>query len=97
MLLLLSGKTTFLRALACGEIKGLPPSFQVLHVEQEVAGDDTTVLQVRMLHRLARDETHRALQTTAYNITCVGLHAVRCCASGMTHPGKVCRPAANVL
>ncbi|KAF8071383.1 ABCF3 [Scenedesmus sp. PABB004] len=40
-----TGKTTFLRALAGGEIKGLPPGCQVLHVEQEVTGDDTTVLQ----------------------------------------------------
>jgi hypothetical protein len=43
-----TGKTTFLRALAGGEIKGLPTGCQVLHVEQEVAGDDTTVMQVRM-------------------------------------------------
>jgi hypothetical protein len=42
-----AGKTTFLRALSTGEIPGLPPSCQVLHVEQEVVGDDTPVLQVR--------------------------------------------------
>lgn len=42
------GKTTFLRALAGGEIKGLPTGCQVLHVEQEVAGDDTSVMQVRV-------------------------------------------------
>jgi hypothetical protein len=42
----LSGKTTFLRALSTGEIPGLPPSCQVLHVEQEVVGDGTPVLQV---------------------------------------------------
>jgi ATP-binding cassette, subfamily F, member 3 len=41
-----SGKTTLLRALAAGEIKGLPKHAQVLHVEQEVVGDDTPVLQV---------------------------------------------------
>lgn len=41
-----AGKTTFLRALAGGEIKGLPVGCQVLHVEQEVAGDDTPVIQV---------------------------------------------------
>jgi ATPase subunit of ABC transporter with duplicated ATPase domains len=40
-----SGKTTFLRALASGDIKGLPRGCQVLHVEQEVVGDDTPVLQ----------------------------------------------------
>jgi hypothetical protein len=43
----LPGKTTFLRALSTNEIPGLPPSCQVLHVEQEVVGDDTPVLQVR--------------------------------------------------
>lgn len=42
-----TGKTTFLRALVHGEIKGLPSHAQVLHVEQEVVGDDTTVLDVR--------------------------------------------------
>ena len=42
-----TGKSTFLRALVSGEIKGLPKHAQVLHVEQEVVGDDTTVLQVR--------------------------------------------------
>ncbi|KAF6253822.1 hypothetical protein COO60DRAFT_386745 [Scenedesmus sp. NREL 46B-D3] len=41
-----TGKTTFLRALSTREIPGLPPSCQVLHVEQEVVGDDTPVLQV---------------------------------------------------
>eukprot|EP00775_Hariotina_reticulata_P003197 gene3197-3475_t len=40
-----TGKTTFLRCLAAGEIKGLPANCQVLHVEQEVAGDETTVMQ----------------------------------------------------
>ncbi|GBF99820.1 ABC transporter F family member, partial [Raphidocelis subcapitata] len=40
-----TGKTTFLRALASGEIKGLPPTCQVLHVEQEVVGDDTPVIE----------------------------------------------------
>lgn len=42
---LTTGKTTFLRALASGDIKGLPRGCQVLHVEQEVVGDDTPVLQ----------------------------------------------------
>ncbi len=41
------GKSSFLRALAGGEVPGLPPGTQVLHVEQEVAGDDTSVLQAR--------------------------------------------------
>jgi hypothetical protein len=40
-----AGKTTFLRALAAGDIKGLPHGWQVLHVEQEVAGGDASVLE----------------------------------------------------
>jgi hypothetical protein len=39
------GKTTLLRHLASHEIKGIPATCQVLHVEQEVVGDDTQVLQ----------------------------------------------------
>lgn len=31
-----TGKTTFLRAMACHEIKGIPQNCQILHVEQEV-------------------------------------------------------------
>jgi hypothetical protein len=40
-----TGKTTLLRHLASHEIKGIPPTCQVLHVEQEVVGDDTPVVQ----------------------------------------------------
>jgi ATP-binding cassette subfamily F protein 3 len=39
-----AGKSTLLRALASGEIKGVPDGYQVLHVEQEVAGDDRSAL-----------------------------------------------------
>jgi hypothetical protein len=41
-----AGKTTLLRALAAHEIPGIPPQCQILHVEQEVVGDDTSVLEV---------------------------------------------------
>eukprot|EP00249_Psilotum_nudum_P023811 c28989_g1_i1 orf=609-2861(+) len=40
-----TGKTTFLRHMAMHAIEGIPRSCQILHVEQEVVGDDTTVLQ----------------------------------------------------
>ncbi|KAG1664619.1 hypothetical protein FOA52_004494 [Chlamydomonas sp. UWO 241] len=40
-----TGKTTLLRALANHEVRGIPKNCQILHVEQEVVGDDTTVLQ----------------------------------------------------
>ncbi|XP_022736612.1 ABC transporter F family member 3 [Durio zibethinus] len=40
-----TGKTTFLRYMAMHAIDGIPPNCQILHVEQEVVGDDTTPLQ----------------------------------------------------
>ncbi|MEW5303775.1 MAG: hypothetical protein WDW36_006434 [Sanguina aurantia] len=39
-----TGKTTLLRHLSTHEIKGIPENCQVLHVEQEVVGDDTPVI-----------------------------------------------------
>ncbi|KAK9827792.1 hypothetical protein WJX74_002330 [Apatococcus lobatus] len=39
-----TGKTTLLRAMASHQIKGIPETCQILHVEQEVVGDDTTVM-----------------------------------------------------
>lgn len=40
-----TGKTSFLRAMALHAIDGIPKNCQILHVEQEVVGDDTTALQ----------------------------------------------------
>ncbi|TKY47929.1 ABC transporter F family member 3 [Spatholobus suberectus] len=40
-----TGKTTFLRHMAMHAIDGVPRKCQILHVEQEVTGDDTTALQ----------------------------------------------------
>ncbi|KAB1201147.1 ABC transporter F family member 3 [Morella rubra] len=40
-----TGKTTFLRYMAMHAIDGIPDNCQILHVEQEVVGDDTTALQ----------------------------------------------------
>ncbi|KAK6145003.1 hypothetical protein DH2020_021823 [Rehmannia glutinosa] len=40
-----TGKTTFLRYMALHAIEGIPKNCQILHVEQEVAGDDTSALQ----------------------------------------------------
>ncbi|XP_039010954.1 ABC transporter F family member 3-like [Hibiscus syriacus] len=40
-----TGKTTFLRHMAMHAIEGIPSNCQILHVEQEVVGDDTTALQ----------------------------------------------------
>ncbi len=38
------GKTTLLRSIACRELH-LPSHVSVLHVEQEVVGDDTTAVE----------------------------------------------------
>lgn len=40
-----TGKTTFLRHMAMHAIDGIPKNCQILHVEQEVVGDDITALQ----------------------------------------------------
>ncbi|KAL5988531.1 ATP-binding cassette sub- F member 3 [Asimina triloba] len=40
-----TGKTTFLRHMALHAIDGIPKNCQILHVEQEVVGDDTIALQ----------------------------------------------------
>lgn len=40
-----TGKTTFLRYMAMHAIDGIPQNCRILHVEQEVVGDDTTALQ----------------------------------------------------
>ncbi|XP_057967633.1 ABC transporter F family member 3 [Malania oleifera] len=40
-----TGKTTFLRHMALHAIEGIPKNCQILHVEQEVVGDDMTALQ----------------------------------------------------
>ena len=39
-----TGKTTFLRALATRQIPGISSNCQILHVEQEIAGDTVSVL-----------------------------------------------------
>lgn len=40
-----TGKTTFLRAMAMHAIDGIPSNCQILHVEQEVVGDNISALQ----------------------------------------------------
>ncbi|XP_073133141.1 ABC transporter F family member 3 [Henckelia pumila] len=40
-----TGKTTFLRYMAMHAIEGIPKNCQILHVEQEVVGDDISALQ----------------------------------------------------
>ena len=40
-----SGKTTLLRRMSRYDIPKFPPHLKILHVEQEILGDDTTVLE----------------------------------------------------
>ncbi len=40
-----TGKTTLLRHMADRDIDGIPSHIRILHVEQEVAGDEITALQ----------------------------------------------------
>jgi len=50
------GKSSFLRALTSGEIAGIPKNCQVLHVEQEVVGDEESALQTVLSCDVERDE-----------------------------------------
>lgn len=51
-----TGKTTFLRHLALKAIDGIPRNCQILHVEQEVVGDDTTALQCVLNSDIERNQ-----------------------------------------
>lgn len=51
-----TGKTTLLRHLAAKEIRGIPASCQILHVEQEVVGGDVSVLQTVLSCDTEREE-----------------------------------------
>uniref|UniRef100_A0A803L585 ABC transporter domain-containing protein n=1 Tax=Chenopodium quinoa TaxID=63459 RepID=A0A803L585_CHEQI len=51
-----TGKTTFLRHLALKAIDGIPKNCQILHVEQEVVGDDTTALQCVLNSDIERNQ-----------------------------------------
>ncbi|XP_022145934.1 ABC transporter F family member 3 [Momordica charantia] len=62
-----TGKTTFLRYMAMHAIDGIPKNCQILHVEQEVVGDDTSALQCVLNSdiertQLLREEAHLLAQ-----------------------------------
>ncbi|PSC74057.1 ABC transporter F family member 3 [Micractinium conductrix] len=61
-----TGKTTLLRHLGQRAIKGIPDNCQLLHVEQEVVGDDTTaldaVLQCDTERLLLLEEEHELME-----------------------------------
>lgn len=51
-----TGKTTLLRAMSSKSIKGLPATCQVLHVEQEAAASEKTVLETVLSCDVEREE-----------------------------------------
>ncbi|GAB4813067.1 hypothetical protein N2152v2_000113 [Parachlorella kessleri] len=51
-----TGKTTFLRALATKAIAGIPSNCQILHVEQEVVGNDTPAIDTVLACDVERAE-----------------------------------------
>jgi len=48
------GKTTFLKFLACHRFEGMPAHLQILHIEQEVAGGDASVLETVLVTDIER-------------------------------------------
>lgn len=63
------GKTTLLRNIVEREIPGIPAYLQILHIEQEVVGDDTTALQCVLKTDVERErllaEEQRLLESTS--------------------------------
>ncbi len=51
-----SGKTTLLNHIATRQLDGIPSHLRILHVEQEVAGDETTVLECVLKSDVERDK-----------------------------------------
>lgn len=56
------GKTTFLRFLAAHKFKGIPPGLQILHIEQEVVGTQTSVLDCVLETDVERDDLKKEEQ-----------------------------------
>lgn len=66
-----TGKTTFLKHMALHAIDGIPKNCQILHVEQEVVGDDITVLQCVLnadveRKQLMEEESHLLAQQVSF-------------------------------
>ncbi|XP_068440803.1 ATP-binding cassette sub-family F member 3 [Clinocottus analis] len=73
------GKTTLLKMLAIRNLR-VPPHISILHVEQEVAGDDTGALQSVLLSDTLREGLlgeERTLNARIANGTSDGLESVR--------------------
>lgn len=71
-----TGKTTFLRYMAMHAIEGIPRNCQILHVEQEVVGDETSALQCVLNSDVERtklldEESHLlSLQVETLHLKC---------------------------
>eukprot|EP00761_Pharyngomonas_kirbyi_P013678 gb/GECH01013707.1/.p1 GENE.gb/GECH01013707.1/~~gb/GECH01013707.1/.p1 ORF type:complete len:633 (+),score=128.51 gb/GECH01013707.1/:1-1899(+) len=64
-----AGKTTLMRSLAERDLEGVPPYLQILHIEQEAEGGDTSVLQAVLDTDVERrqllEEEHKLLDGNA--------------------------------
>jgi len=79
-----TGKTTFLRAFAAMEISGVPWNCQVLHVEQEIVGDDTPVIdavlqcdqeRLELLEEMEKNPEDEAVMKRLHEIDAFGAEA----------------------
>lgn len=56
------GKTTFLKHLAAHAFPGIPKHLQILHIEQEIEGTTTSVLQTILQTDLEREDLIKELK-----------------------------------
>jgi len=71
------GKTTLLRFMAKKAIQGFPQSLEVLHVEQEIVGDETTVLDSVLQVNKALSDVRRRLRELEANRDSAPDHSLR--------------------
>lgn len=82
-----SGKTTLLRHLARREISGLPKGLTILHVQQEVRGDDYSVLDTVLASDLERESLMREEEEVCFQLRqlammCHDSHSCMCLCMG---------------
>ena len=82
-----AGKSTLLRALATGQINGTPECCQILHVEQEIIGDDTSVLDAVLGCDVERTEL---LEEEAHLNARMQDVSVAAAAAGLCPPRTLC-------
>ncbi|CAI5506300.1 unnamed protein product [Closterium sp. Naga37s-1] len=74
-----TGKTTLLKHMAMHAIDGIPRSCQVLHVEQEVVGDDTSLRAALLPSQPTRRKGFIGLQIKNFSAACNLCPPVRGC------------------